>query len=152
MIEAWRIVKAEHAEEAFSGEGSVLRSGRWHSQGARVVYTAESIALATLEILVNVRRTHAPSYRAIPCYFHEALVEELEVAKLPDDWAAPDAPGSIRQFGDTWARERVSAVLKVPSAVTLVEFNYLLNPDHPDFSSIDIGEPRPFKIDLRLIT
>jgi RES domain-containing protein len=43
-------------------------------------------------------------------------------------------------------------VLKVPSAVTLVEFNYLLNPEHRDFASIEIGDPQPFKLDYRLIT
>lgn len=152
MIEAWRIVKAKYAEDAFSGEGAVLRAGRWHSAGTRIVYTSDSIALATLEILVNMRWTQVPAYRAIPCYFHEALVEELDISKLPGTWAAPVAPIDIRHFGANWVADRSSAVLKVPSAVTLVEFNYLLNPDHPDFASIDIGEPRPFSLDLRLIT
>jgi RES domain-containing protein len=152
VIEAWRIVKAEYADDAFSGEGARLYAGRWHSEGTRIVYTAESIALATLEILVRMRRMHVPEYRVIPCYFPEALVEELDVAFLPKDWSSAIAPTTLRRFGDVWARERVSAVLKVPSAVTLVEFNYLLNPEHPDFASIDIGEPRPFSLDLRLIT
>jgi RES domain-containing protein len=152
VIEAWRIVKAEYAEDAFSGEGAALRAGRWHSQGTRIVYTAESIALATLEILVNMRRPSVPEYRALPCYFHEALVEELSVATLPENWSDPVAPLALRQVGDAWTHDRVSAVLKVPSAVTLVEFNYLLNPEHPDFPSIEIGAPRPLKLDYRLVT
>ena len=150
MIEAWRIVKAQHADDAFSGDGAMLYGGRWHSEGTRIVYTAESIALATLEILVHMRRLHVPAYCVIPCHFHEALVHNLDM--LPDDWAEPDAPLSLRRFGDTWARDRVSAVLRVPSAVTIIEYNYLLNPEHPDFASIDIGQPRPFKLDYRLIT
>ena len=149
MIEAWRIVKPEYADDAFSGDGSMLYAGRWHSEGTRGGYTAESIALAALEILVHVQRLKLPAYRLIPCYFHEALVEELDVAKLPENWSAPVAPIQLRRFGDEWARNRVSAVLKVPSAVTLVEFNYLLNPEHPDFGSIEVGEPRPFHMDVR---
>jgi len=39
--------------------------------------------------------------------------------------------------------------LKVPSAIVPDEQNYLLNPDHPDFSKISIGDPVPFEIDLR---
>ena len=153
MIEAWRIVKAEYADGAFSGDGAMLHAGRWHSEGTRIVYTAESVALATLEILVNMRKLHVPEYRAIPCYFHEALVEDLALTiRLPDNWADPVAPLALREFGDRWARDGTSAVLKVPSAVTLVEFNYLLNPEHSDFASIEIGEPRPFKLDYRLIT
>jgi len=41
-------------------------------------------------------------------------------------------------------------VLKLPSAVVPSEFNYLLNPAHPDFGAIRIGEPQVFKADPRL--
>ena len=152
MIEAWRIVKSEYADDAFSGEGAWLYAGRWHSEGTRIVYTSDSVALATLEILVHMRRLQVPSYSLIPCSFSEALVEELDIAILPENWSAAIAPTALRRFGDVWARERVSAVLRVPSAVTLVEFNYLLNPGHPDFRSIDIGDARPLHMDLRLHT
>ena len=152
MIEAWRIVKTEYAADAFSGEGAALYAGRWHSEETRVVYVSESVAVATLEILVHMRRSNLTAYTLIPCYFHEALVEVLDLAKLPENWSSAVAPVGLRRFGDTWARNRTSAVLRVPSAVTLVEFNYLLNPEHPDFASIDIGEPRPFSLDLRLVT
>lgn len=153
MITAFRIAKREYSSDAFSGEGAARNAGRWHSQGTRVVYTAESISLATLEILVHMRdRKHVPDYALIPCFFHEALVEELDVTSLPDDWSAAIAPVGLREFGDRWARERVSVVLKVPSAVTQAESNYLLNPEHPDFSSVDIGDPRPFHLDVRLYT
>jgi RES domain-containing protein len=152
VIEAWRIVKAEYAADAFSGEGAALYAGRWHSEGTRVVYTSESVSLATLEILVHMRRLKVPAYVVIPCYFHEALVEAIEIAELPDDWMAAIAPVELRRFGDTWARDRTSAVLQVPSAVTQVELNYLLNPEHPDFASIDIGDPRPLSLDFRLFT
>ena len=152
MIEAWRIVKAEYADDAFSGEGAVRHGGRWHSEGTRIVYTAESLSVATLELLVHMPRPRIPEYTAIPCSFHERLVHVLEYEKLPENWSDPIAPLSLRRFGDAWARNRVSAVLRVPSAITLVEFNYLLNPEHPDFRSIEIGDPRPFSLDLRLIT
>lgn len=152
MIEAWRIVKAEYAPDAFSGEGAARFAGRWHSEGTRIVYTSESISLATLEILVHMRRPKIPSYVLIPCSFPESLVENLDVAFLPENWSDVIAPIALRRFGDAWAREAVSAVLRVPSAVTLVEFNYLLNPRHPDFPSIEIGEARPLHMDLRLYT
>jgi RES domain-containing protein len=151
VITAWRITKREYASDAFSGDGAALYAGRWHSEGTRVVYTAETISLATLEILVHLReRRRIPDYSIIPCYFPEAVVEELDVTKLPANWAAAISPPELRRFGDRWATDRVSAVLKVPSAVTQVEFNYLLNPEHPDFRSIDVGELRSFHMDVRL--
>lgn len=153
MITTWRIVKAEHASEAFSGKGAALNAGRWHSDGTRVVYTAQSISLATLEIIVHMRhRRHIPDYMLIPCYFHEVLAEALDLEALPKNWADAIAPTELRRFGDEWAASRASAVLIVPSAVTQVEFNYLLNPEHPDFHMIDVGEPRPFHMDVRLYT
>jgi RES domain-containing protein len=153
MLTAWRIVKAEFAADAFSGEGAVRVAGRWHSEGTRIVYTAESISLATLEILVHMRsRKAVPDYRLIPCYFPEACVEELDISVLPPDWNAHIAPTALRGFGDDWTARGASPVLKVPSAVTQSEFNYLLNPEHEDFRSVDIGEPRLFHLDVRLFT
>jgi RES domain-containing protein len=154
VITAWRLVRPEFAEDAFSGDGAVLYAGRWHSEGTRVVYTAQSAALATLEMIVHMPRGHAsmPAYILIPCYFHEALVEEIDVATLPANWFADISPPELREYGDTWVRDRVSPVLKVPSAVTRIEFNYILNPEHPDFGSVDIGEPREFELDKRLVT
>ena len=50
-LEAWRIVKARHAPEAFSGEGPRRYGGRWTSPGVAVVYAAEHASLAVLEML-----------------------------------------------------------------------------------------------------
>ncbi|MBI2497892.1 MAG: RES domain-containing protein, partial [Opitutae bacterium] len=40
--------------------------------------------------------------------------------------------------------------LRVPSVVVPGEFNYLLNPAHPDFKRVKIGKPEPFSFDPRL--
>jgi RES domain-containing protein len=152
VITAWRIVKAEYVRDAFSGEGALLYAGRWHSAGTRVVYTAESPSLATLETLVHLRRRNQlPAYHLVPCSFRDALVHEVDASTLPADWFAPISPSSLRTYGDSWARERISAVLRVPSAITQIEHNYLLNAEHPDFAAIEIGESRPFRFDLRLL-
>lgn len=49
----------------------------------------------------------------------------------------------------TLARRKIE---KVPSAITHTEFNYMVNPLHPDFELIQIGEPRPLHLDVRLLT
>jgi RES domain-containing protein len=43
------------------------------------------------------------------------------------------------------------AALKVPSSVVRNEFNYVLNPRHPDFGKILIGKPEEFTFDPRLV-
>lgn len=53
-------------------------------------------------------------------------------------------------MGSTWLRAGESCVLKVPSTIVPVEFNFVLNPAHPDFLSITLGKGGPFSLDPRV--
>lgn len=79
-------------------------------------------------------------------------------ASIPDDLriltdddvkeGLPDA--GPRELGDRWIGSLASAILRVRSAVVTDEFNFLLNPRHPEFAQI-IAEPAiPFVFDERL--
>jgi len=50
-----------------------------------------------------------------------------------------------------WARERQSAVLAVPSAISPDDKSYLLNPEHPHFKRIRIAAPIEYEFDPRLL-
>ena len=151
-LTAWRLTKAKYAEQALSGYGSTLRSGRWHERGRPVVYAASSAALALLETLVHAERPewlHA-AYVAIRLEIDEALVERVDVAALPEDWQAWPHPVSTQRLGTRWFDARRTAVLVVPSAVVPHETNVLINPLHADFHAIRVGAPEVFPIDRRL--
>ena len=60
-MRVWRICRQPYAANALSGKGGFFVSGRWHTSGKPVVYAAESLALAALEVLVHVDRATAPS-------------------------------------------------------------------------------------------
>lgn len=151
MIEAWRLVKARYASSAFTGDGARRYGGRFNSVGTAVIYTAGSLALAELEILVNL-----PSERLLATYvafrlvIEDSLVETLDSDRLPHDWRRNPAPRSVRRIGDEWTRSKRSLVLQVPSAVVPREPNYLINPDHPDFERLVISDPIDPLIDPRL--
>jgi RES domain-containing protein len=150
-VTSWRIVTAARAAKAFDGEGARINSGRWNPPGAPVIYTAESAALAALEMLAHLRPLAAiPDYVLIPCEFDRRLVERLDRKRLPRDWRAYPAPSALQLLGDRWIKSGVSAVLEVPSALVPTESNYLLNPRHRDYRAIRIGSPRPFDLDPRL--
>jgi RES domain-containing protein len=152
MATSWRIVKSRHAGSAFDGEGARLYGGRWNSPGTRMVYTSGSVSLAVLEVLVHLQEASLiSSYSLISARFDDALVERLERSRLPDGWRSYPAPSELQRIGDEWVRSQSSAILEVPSAVVERESNYLLNPSHPDFSSVLIGEPEPFTFDERLL-
>ena len=73
-----------------------------------------------------------------------------EPDELPAGWRSyPPAP-ALADLGRTWLVARTSAVLLVPSAVVPNEWNAVLDPTHPDFARIAIGEPADFPVDRRL--
>jgi RES domain-containing protein len=150
---AWRVVKGKYWGEAFSGEGALKFGGRWNSIGTPLVYTSESLSLATLEILTGGISIHLLSkYVKIPVDFEASLVESIAAANVPKEWR--NYPPSIKtqKIGDNWVKESRSVVLKVASVVIKEEFNYLINPVHPDFKKISIGKPEVYSFDPRLIS
>lgn len=152
MQRAWRITKAKYAGNAFDGEGARLYGGRWSSPGMRVVYVAESLSLAVLEILVHLKDPAVlADYVVITIDLPDDHIEVLPEAHWPANWRAFPAPAAAHAIGDHWVRNRRSLALKVPSAVTPAEFNYLINPEHRAFQRAIISKPAPLDIDDRLL-
>jgi RES domain-containing protein len=151
MPRVWRLVTTRFAETAFSGEGARRYGGRWNRKGVAVVYTSSTLSLAMLELLVQDQPLRA-RYSAIAADIpSELAIERLGLERLPSDWPAPAAIETLRAIGGEWAAGLATAVLAVPSAVIPIETNYLLNPRHPDFARIAIGEARELVTDLRLV-
>ncbi len=147
----WRLCSAKYAVTAFSGEGARLYGGRWSSPGWRIAYCAESRALAMVEVLANADeqdRLFALSWVLVSVEIPENLVEKP--ARFPEDWRQYPHPQSTQLIGNEWAKEQRSLALRVPSAVVPGEFNYLLNPHHPDYAKAKKGKRQPFSFDPRL--
>jgi RES domain-containing protein len=152
MIRAWRLIKAEHADDAVAGEGARRGGGRWNSKGVRVVYTSGSLSLATLEVMVHTHFYSALKYYVcIPIDFDPSLSQSITIEDLPNNWKADPIPQSIKKVGDRWIQNQESVILKVPSAIIPVEYNYLINPSHPDFEKVVIHSPQKFAFDPRLL-
>jgi RES domain-containing protein len=152
-MRVWRLCKADHAATAFTGEGAILYAGRWHHAGTPVVYTAESRSLAILEQLVHLSRSRLPPrFVCFSADVPDALaVVEVSAAELPPDWHRHPGPPALRDLGTKWAESNASVALAVPSAVVRGERNVLLNPRHPEFARVTIGEAEPFALDERLV-
>jgi RES domain-containing protein len=116
-----------------------------------IVYTSESRALASLEILVHLRFPAAlRGFVVFRVDIDEKLIERLHPERLPKRWASDVLPKSLASIGDAWVAAGTSPVLMVPSAVVSGEHNYLLNPRHPLFVKLRIGDSEPFYVDRRL--
>jgi RES domain-containing protein len=150
-VVAWRIVQKRFVKTAFAGEGARRFGGRWNSPGRAVIYTAESQALAALEMLVHLdSEKPLQHYVAIPVTIAEQFISKVRVSELPKNWRAYPASRTTRSIGDEWLAQGKSPVLQVPSTVIPSESNFLLNPAHRQFRKLRVGKPRPFQFDRRL--
>jgi RES domain-containing protein len=150
-ITTWRICAPEYAATAYSGEGARIHGGRWNSKGRAVVYSSESISLAVLEQLVHVEDPAVlDAFVAVSGTLDEGSIEVLSPSSLPDDWRTYPAPPSLKAIGDAWLSEGRALALKVPSVTVRGQYNYLINPAHPDFTSIEVSEPEPLDLDPRI--
>ena len=60
--------------------------------------------------------------------------------------------GAVDQvaFADAWLDSARAPLLRVPSAIVPESHNVLINPRHPESSTIRIASTRPFAFDRRL--
>ena len=144
-MRAFRISNARYF--ALDGTGAAMQGGRWNSPGRGPVYACETYSGALLEILVRVNVLTPPpnlvyTVIEIPDEVPREEVHLMDVS-LEDETAT-------RRLGNAWYDGLRSAVLFVPSAVTRVERNIVLNTRHEHFSKIQVSDPQPVWWDRRL--
>jgi RES domain-containing protein len=145
----YRLATAQYAED-LSGTGSKLLGGRWNVPGLPVLYTAENISLAVLEIIVNADRGFIPpAYQLLKL----SVADNIEVTsivkdKLKHQWK--DDFEYTQWMGTEFLKQNKHLVMKVPSVVVDDEHNFLFNPAHTDFKKLKITSVANFKFDQRL--
>lgn len=153
----YRFSRKEHGGD-LSGKGAELYGGRWNSKGVPVVYCAETRALAVTEIIAYtppglIPEGYVLNIIEVP---EENSSEEspsycsLAPETLPENWKKYPHGKETKQLGDALLKERKCLLIQVPSALVSGEFNYLLNPQHPNFSQVKVLEVLPFNFNERL--
>ncbi len=145
----YRLAKKEYVRD-LTGTGGLFGAGRWHEKGTRILYTAGSFSLAKLEVLANTK--------IIPKNYHLILIEipddirhkELSIADLPSNWNSFPHPKELVAFTGQWIKENKFLVMRVPSVHSPFEWNYLINPLHPEAGRLKIIENFAHEFDPRL--
>ena len=110
----WRI--GDRNFPLYSPFGAARYGARWNSPGVEVVYAAESLEGAMLEVRVHTNGLAPPrSHGYIWIDLPKGLSYERLGPRALKGWRASEAVA--REFGDEWARSRRSCLLFVPSAV-----------------------------------
>ncbi len=142
----WRI--SDYVD--LSGEGGSRYNSRWHTIGSRIVFLAESAAGAMIEVLTHVELEGED----IPFYtlMEVAIPEDIgiQLIEVPESRVWKHSISLTRNLGDTWLRSLATPLARVPSAVMPHTWNYLLNPEHPDATRIEIASVTREQFDGRL--
>ncbi|MFD0792989.1 RES family NAD+ phosphorylase [Mucilaginibacter litoreus] len=147
----YRIAKCNYIND-LTGTGARLYGGRWNTEGRSMVYLASSRALAVLEVLVHLQPLFTPTdFCLAEIKVPDNDILTLDVNSLPHNWKDISPPAALKQIGNQFIKETKHLMMKVPSVVVPQEFNYLLNPWHPDIKKVSIANIQPFNFDDRLV-
>jgi len=153
-MRVFRVEREKYLESTLKGVGAALTEGhRWNSLNTFLVYTAESRALATLEVAVHLDLSmDLPTDRFyveidIP---DDIEIVELSIDQLPENWDSKPPILETQYIGDDFVAQKSAAVLKVPGCIIPPEFNYLINPNHPGSAKIKVIATQRLQFDSRI--
>lgn len=151
-IKAYRLLKRKWSSAAFDGEGAKLHGGRWNSVGKACVYLAECESLSILETLVHLpTRMDLHDWCMYQLEIDESSLLRLDATSLPNNWFKTPAPEENAELGDEWLSSMSSVGLLLPSTIARRDNNIMLNPVHPDYTSvIKTAKEIKFFVDSRL--
>jgi len=146
----FRLIQEKYSPD-WDGKGAELIGRRWNSKGVPMIYTSESRALCTAEIAVHIALGSAPAeYILLTINIPDNTeISEIDLISLPQGWRKFPFDEFSRKLGDDLIQQNQFLVMKVPSAVIPGDFNYLINPRHPDFEKIKIIKSEPYEFDER---
>lgn len=144
----YRIAHRKYANELFASG----IAGRWNGDGQRVIYTAESIALAYLETLSYRKGLGFNSdFRIMVIELAaNSSVQEVNPTELPKSWRSFRNYDVCQRIGNHWFEDCRHLCLKVPSAVVVENSNMVINTLHPGFKDVKLVATLNFIPDERL--
>ncbi len=150
-MEAYRLSR-EKFSFSLNGKGAALKGARWNSQGIEMIYCAANRSLAMAEVAVHLSIGTLPAdYVMLTLFIPDNIsVKKLKVSDLPKDWNSFPHPASTQVLGDQFVMANKYCVLQIPSVVTHGDYNYLINPNHPEFNGIKIIDTAQFPFDRRI--
>jgi RES domain-containing protein len=123
----------------FDATGAAMRGGRWNSVNVPVIYCGLNVSVARLEIMGYI--PIGPNHKLVVVDVPSVVkIIDLNPTLLPAGWSGRDH-SATRKIGDDWVASQKSALLKVPSVASPLDFNVVINPAHPDFQVLLALDP-----------
>ncbi|WP_184546046.1 RES family NAD+ phosphorylase [Mucilaginibacter sp. FT3.2] len=148
----YRIGNCNYAGD-LTGTGARLYGGRWNSEGKPMLYMASSRSLAVLEVLVHLNPLIVPdNFCLVEIKVPDDSIYTLNPSLLPSNWRDVSPQLALRNLGDEFLRQQQYLLMKVPSSIVPAEYNYLLNPLHPEALKAKLVNRESFNFDERLLS
>lgn len=103
--------------------------------------------MCSMEVLVHFKSSYFIStYNFLTLKCPIDLIYNIDVA----DTSSLLDMGKCQKYGEKWYAMQTSAVLRVPSAIIPMEYNFVINTEHPDFDKIRLVNTELFyQFDVR---
>ena len=133
---AYRITHKQYSTKLFAPRFA----GRWNGAGRKVIYCAESIALAFLENMIRRQGVgFNGDFKTMILEIPDDLkTQTITADHLPTGWREFTDYSKCQPLGNAWYDDGTLPLLKVPSTVLPESFNYIINSIHPDFKKIKL--------------
>jgi RES domain-containing protein len=148
-MELYRITDARYATD-LTGSGGLYAPGRWHRRGTPILYLTEHISLAILEVLANSPRLPEGRSLVTVSLPDNSSINSINPTILPNSWQQWPYIDELADITEQWIQEQKYWIMQVPSAQSPTEFNYLLNPLHPEHATLKLISIEPHPFDSRL--
>ena len=148
-IQIFRLTSKQFQNEMWSHrDPSSCPAGRWNPRGVFICYAADSVAAATHELAVHI---------GFPAVCHQCSlgvatlrdeqITTLNASSLSKNWKSNEV--YTQELGRLFVESQSTLALQVPSALLPFTFNYLLNPNHPEFAELNGTLEPEFNLDPR---
>lgn len=145
----YRIGKSKWKND-LTGNGAKIYGGRWNNIGVACIYASGSRALAILEYSAHTSLENIPRSLSFTSYkIPDDKILVCSEVILPGNWKNLTHTQECKDFGSKLIGQHL--VVQIPSVILPFENNFLINPNHPDFSkSISIVGVEDYSYDIRL--
>ena len=146
----FRITRSDDPQYSLSGIGAAIYPGRWNREGFKVVYTSDSLAAATLEMILQFGdiRHLRQSYWYYRIELDDDHIYRVPADTLPSDWKKARPYSYRTQSIATRLFTSVTDLqaILLPSSIIPETQTVVIN---PEFLKPEGIEPQELRMDAR---
>ncbi len=151
-MKVYRITRKRYEQSVLSGEGGLRVASRWNHKGDAISYTSATRALSLLEMLVHMDMEDMRKMDLLICEIDipdSVKIQSIPSKSLPEGWNRTPFTQAPQAYWHTFIAKKKAAVMRVPSIIIPQEWNYLIDPNHPDAKKISVNSCVPLTLDER---